>query len=79
MSKLAILGITGRMGRALLDVLHEQSDLVLSGALASPGSSALGRSGGPTKKQSVLAIGRAPRPAPSTSRMTPPMPVPAPP
>jgi len=32
-----------------------------------------------TKNASVFAIGRAPRPAPSTSRITPPMPVPAPP
>ena len=38
-----------------------------------------GRSGGPKQKTSVFRIGFAPRPVPSGSRITPPMPVPAPP
>jgi 4-hydroxy-tetrahydrodipicolinate reductase len=38
----AILGATGRMGRALLDALAERSDCALSGALASPASRARG-------------------------------------
>jgi 4-hydroxy-tetrahydrodipicolinate reductase len=42
MSNLAILGCTGRMGRALLEALREQSGLQLSGALASPGNAAIG-------------------------------------
>jgi len=46
---------------------------------AAGGTCARGRSGGAKQNTSVLAIGRAPRPVPSTSRMTPPTPVPAPP
>ena len=42
MSKVAILGCTGRMGRALLEALRERTDLQLSGALASAGNAALG-------------------------------------
>lgn len=40
MSRVAVFGCTGRMGRALLQALREQSDLELSGALASRRSSA---------------------------------------
>jgi 4-hydroxy-tetrahydrodipicolinate reductase len=40
---LAVLGITGRMGRAVLGVLPEADGMKLTGALASPGSAALGR------------------------------------
>lgn len=43
MIKLAVLGITGRMGRALLRSLPEAADLQLTGALASPRSAAIGR------------------------------------
>lgn len=42
MINVAIFGSTGRMGRALLDALAERSGLALSGALASPASTALG-------------------------------------
>lgn len=43
---LAILGCTGRMGRALLAAMRERPDLVLTGALASNGSAAIGRDAG---------------------------------
>lgn len=42
MINVALFGCTGRMGLALLDALAERSDLALSGALASPASTALG-------------------------------------
>ncbi|HEY4647367.1 MAG TPA: 4-hydroxy-tetrahydrodipicolinate reductase [Steroidobacteraceae bacterium] len=43
MINLAVLGITGRMGRALLQVLPEVTDMKLTGALTSPGNAAAGR------------------------------------
>jgi 4-hydroxy-tetrahydrodipicolinate reductase len=43
MSTVAILGVTGRMGRALLHALGEQRELRLAGALASPASASLGQ------------------------------------
>jgi len=43
MHALAIVGVTGRMGQALLRALREQSSLRLSGAVASSNSSRLGR------------------------------------
>src|SRR5688572_15442715 len=48
MTTVAILGVTGRMGRALLQALSENPNrnLRLSGALASPGSASLGRDAG---------------------------------
>jgi 4-hydroxy-tetrahydrodipicolinate reductase len=41
--RLAIFGITGRMGRSLLRVLHEETSWRLSGALASPHNPCLGQ------------------------------------
>ncbi len=41
--RLAVFGITGRMGQSILRVLHEEPLWRLSGALASPRSSSLGR------------------------------------
>lgn len=43
MINLAILGITGRMGRAVLGVLPEAREVKLTGALTSPGNTATGR------------------------------------
>jgi 4-hydroxy-tetrahydrodipicolinate reductase len=43
---LAVLGATGRMGRAVIRALAERSDLKLGGALASPGSRSVGRDAG---------------------------------
>ncbi len=43
MINLAVLGITGRMGRTLLRTLPEAADLKLTGALTSPRSAAIGR------------------------------------
>ena len=49
--RIAVLGATGRMGRALLTALEETPSLVLSGASASAHSRWLG--------QDVAEIGRA--------------------
>ena len=46
MTNVAVLGVTGRMGRCLLRAISVADDLVLSGALASPSSPALGRDAG---------------------------------
>jgi 4-hydroxy-tetrahydrodipicolinate reductase len=46
MLRVALLGATGRMGRAVLEALPDWPDLELSGALASPASRALGRDAG---------------------------------
>lgn len=43
---IAVLGVSGRMGRALLQSLPEFSDLRLAGALASAGSAWLGKDAG---------------------------------
>ena len=43
MIKLAILGITGRMGQTLLRALPDAGDVKLTGALASPRNPAIGR------------------------------------
>jgi 4-hydroxy-tetrahydrodipicolinate reductase len=44
--RVAILGCTGRMGRAILQVMDESAWLTLSGASASAGSKALGQDAG---------------------------------
>jgi 4-hydroxy-tetrahydrodipicolinate reductase len=46
MVNVAILGVTGRMGRSLVRALRDSQDLELSGALASARSTALGRDAG---------------------------------
>lgn len=43
MNAVAVLGATGRMGRALIRALAERDDMRLCGALASPGSRSVGR------------------------------------
>lgn len=47
MHRIAILGATGRMGRALLELVAASDDLSLSGAAAEPGHPALGTDPGP--------------------------------
>jgi 4-hydroxy-tetrahydrodipicolinate reductase len=42
----AILGVSGRMGRSLVRAIRDSTDFTLSGALASPTSAALGRDAG---------------------------------
>ncbi len=44
--KIAVAGATGRMGRAVLTAVMQSPGLVLSGALARPGSPACGRDAG---------------------------------
>jgi len=46
MLNVAMLGASGRMGRAIVPMLSEAADLRLSGALAAPGDAALGRDAG---------------------------------
>jgi len=46
MLNVAVLGISGRMGRSLVRALRDNPDLVLSGALASAGSQSVGRDAG---------------------------------
>jgi 4-hydroxy-tetrahydrodipicolinate reductase len=46
MLNVAMLGATGRMGRAIVPLLHEADDLTLTGALAAPGDPALGHDAG---------------------------------
>lgn len=45
-TRLAIIGVTGRMGRELLRTAAEFPELVVSGAVAHPGSAGLGRDAG---------------------------------
>ena len=42
----ALFGVSGRMGRALLEAMRDEPDLKLSGALASPASKRLGSDAG---------------------------------
>lgn len=46
MTNLAIFGVTGRMGRAVLQALPEATGVQLTGALTSPGNAAVGRDAG---------------------------------
>jgi 4-hydroxy-tetrahydrodipicolinate reductase len=46
MVNVAMLGASGRMGRTIVPLLHESSDLRLSGALAAPGDTAVGQDAG---------------------------------
>ena len=53
---IALFGVSGRMGRALLAAMRDQSDLKLSGALASPSSKTLGRDAGELAGGSRLGV-----------------------
>ena len=44
--RIAVLGATGRMGRSLIQAIHDSTEFELAGALASPDSPALGSDAG---------------------------------
>jgi 4-hydroxy-tetrahydrodipicolinate reductase len=52
----AVLGISGRVGRCLVRAIRESPDFVLSGALASPTSAALGRDAGEVAQGGPMAV-----------------------
>ena len=54
--KIAVHGAAGRMGRALVQMIHDQGDLELAGALDAAGSPHLGRDAG--ELAGVSALGR---------------------
>ena len=56
MPNVAVLGVNGRMGRCLVRSIRESADLTLSGALASPNSSALGRDAGDVAEAGPIGI-----------------------
>jgi len=56
MTNVAVLGVSGRMGRCLVRAIRESPDLVLSGALASPTSAALGRDAGEVAQAGLVAV-----------------------
>jgi 4-hydroxy-tetrahydrodipicolinate reductase len=56
MTNVAVLGISGRMGRCLVRAIRESPDFVLSGALASPSSAALGRDAGEVAQSGPVAV-----------------------
>jgi 4-hydroxy-tetrahydrodipicolinate reductase len=56
MTNVAVLGISGRVGRCLVRAIRESQDFVLSGALASPSSAALGRDAGEVAQTGPVAV-----------------------
>lgn len=56
MTNVAVLGVSGRMGRCLVRALREDPELVLSGALASATSAALGRDAGDVAETGPVAV-----------------------
>src|SRR5262245_28087296 len=54
--KVALFGVSGRMGRALLDAVRDEPDLRLSGALASPSSTRLGVDAGEISGGASLGV-----------------------
>lgn len=56
MTNVAVLGVSGRMGRCLVRALREAGDLVLTGALASASSVALGRDAGDVAETGPVAV-----------------------
>lgn len=56
MANVAVLGVSGRMGRCLVRAIRESGDLTLSGALASPDSTALGRDAGDLAETGPMAV-----------------------
>lgn len=56
MTNVAVLGVSGRMGRCLVRALRESGDLTLTGALASPASAALGRDAGEVAQAGPVAV-----------------------
>ena len=56
MTQVAVLGISGRVGRCLVRAIRESPDFVLSGALASPASASLGRDAGEVAQAAPVAV-----------------------
>ena len=56
MSNVAVLGISGRVGRCLVRAIRESPDFTLTGALASPTSAALGRDAGEVAQTGPVAV-----------------------
>lgn len=56
MTNVAVLGVTGRMGRCLVRALRESTDLVLTGALASDTSATLGRDAGDVAEAGPVGV-----------------------
>jgi len=56
MTNVAVLGISGRVGRCLVRAIRESTDFVLTGALASPSSAALGRDAGEVAQAGPVAV-----------------------
>jgi 4-hydroxy-tetrahydrodipicolinate reductase len=55
-ASIAVLGVSGRMGRCLVRSIRESGDLALTGALASAGSTALGRDAGDVAEAGPLGV-----------------------
>ena len=56
MINVAVLGVSGRMGRCLVRAIRESEDMTLSGALASPDSASLGRDAGEVAQAGPVAV-----------------------
>jgi len=56
MINVAVLGVSGRMGRSLVRAIRESADFTLTGALASPESASLGRDAGEVAQTGPVAI-----------------------
>jgi 4-hydroxy-tetrahydrodipicolinate reductase len=56
MINVAVLGVSGRMGRCLVRAIRESDDFSLSGALASPESASLGRDAGEVAQAGPVAV-----------------------
>ncbi len=56
MINVAVLGVSGRMGRCLVRAIRESADFTLTGALASPESASLGRDAGEVAQAGPVAI-----------------------
>jgi 4-hydroxy-tetrahydrodipicolinate reductase len=56
MANVALLGVSGRMGRCLVRAIRESADLTLSGALASAQSATLGRDAGDVAEDGPVGV-----------------------
>ncbi len=56
MTNVAVLGISGRVGRCLVRAIRESPDFTLTGALASPTSASLGRDAGEVAQAGPVAV-----------------------
>lgn len=56
MTNVAVLGISGRVGRCLVRAIREAPDFTLTGALASPASASLGRDAGEVAQAGPVAV-----------------------